>query len=331
MRLHRNLASFETEATLPQDSEHRLDRWRARASHLYAAKSYREALDELNGALAQVDRVLVEGSGTGGEIRKNLLDMAARCHAKLGDHEAAAQHIHTLEQVSRPCSYAVSTGLSRALGMSCFDLLFVQVWPKLLKDDVGFHLLKANVLSHHLCASHAVARSAEHSLMHTILLRPTHRMAWHQATEHYARLVAAAENLSKSEIEAHAAEHQAADTAKWRLCAAAAARVSAAAARNAGSPRCTGNQPMAESDEGLGGNCAAQERVAQEQVNLQTCAKAEVDAPEAEPSLLEIVEACGGDGFAWATWYRHVGHAARRAIVAAEAYGNTIGSDALTL
>ena len=97
------MASFKTVTEL-QDSEHRLDRWRARASHLYAVKCYREALDELNGALAQIDRVLVAGSGTGGEIRKNLLDMAARCHAKLGEYEAAAQHVRTLEQVSRPYS-----------------------------------------------------------------------------------------------------------------------------------------------------------------------------------------------------------------------------------
>lgn len=81
-----------------------MDRRRAGAAHLYATKAFAAALEHINGGLADIDRVMAEQKSknkgsTGGDIRKQFLDMAARCCNKLGDHTTAARHLGTVEQV----------------------------------------------------------------------------------------------------------------------------------------------------------------------------------------------------------------------------------------
>ena len=150
-----------------QDWEHVKARMCGRVAYLYSAGRFAEGAREAEQALAQIDAALQDQATksktghvrTGGGMRKELLDAAARCTAALGQFTQAKGYIDTMEQG----------------------------WPKMVPTDFGLCLLRGRVLQG--CGERAEAAA---QFQRCVGLRPTNIGAWAAAAGVYAEMAAAA-------------------------------------------------------------------------------------------------------------------------------------------
>jgi hypothetical protein len=202
-----------------QEWEHVMERYRQRIAYLYFSEQYAEALLEAEAGLvcvagrakpgAKPHKTGHAGNPSGGGIRKELLDSAARCALALGHGELAAQHAGAI----------------------------LETWPKLVAKDFGFWMLcgKAQVAIKHWAA-------ANDMLCKAVTLRPTNYSGWVAITSMYKaashapppseedgwdhRTVEPDGSPSKWKGLRDHSRHMVDGAAlKWRLCASATARV----------------------------------------------------------------------------------------------------------
>ena len=200
-----------------QQWEHTMERYRQRCAHLYFNEQFVEALAEAEAGLVCIAGHSKPGAkankqghagATGGGIRKELLDSAARCAIALGKGQAALEHTD--------------------------DLL--TSWPKLVAKDFGFWLLRGKCFV-------AMKNWAGASDMYckAVTLRPTNYSGWVALTSLYKAASSApppsadwdpslAHNPDGSpskwrELDDHSKFEIDGAALKWRLCASASARV----------------------------------------------------------------------------------------------------------
>eukprot|EP01043_Picozoa_sp_COSAG02_P052808 COSAG02_NODE_5746_length_4072_cov_5.959476_1_plen_609_part_00 len=202
-----------------QEWEHVMERYRQRAAFLYFGEQYEEALAEAEAGLACIasrkkpgakpHKTGHSGNPTGGGIRKELLDSAARCALALGRGDEATEYTNAI----------------------------LQTWPKLVAKDFGFWLLagKAQIASKHWAA-------ANDMLCKAVKLRPTNYSGWLAITSMYKAASHAPPPGEEDRwdhtstdpdgsprkwkgLRDHSVNMVDGAALKWRLCASATARV----------------------------------------------------------------------------------------------------------